>query len=87
MTNKDNAIRLLDAVKPRSLGSGIRTASLDQVAAQRSVSSDLASKEVMDKWIKESKEGNKGNHWISLVIALGVVGLAIALIKLKVIKL
>ncbi|MEO0338103.1 MAG: hypothetical protein AAF242_02710 [Bacteroidota bacterium] len=88
MTNKDNAIRTLDTFKARSLGSGIRTATLEQVAAQRTTS-DIVSQEQLNEWRKQAAEANPGktNYWIVLAIVFGTVSAAVLLVKYKVIKL
>ncbi|MEO0340743.1 MAG: hypothetical protein AAF242_16235 [Bacteroidota bacterium] len=88
-SNKDIAIRGLEVVKPRRLGGGIRTATLEQVASLNNMDNDIASKEQVESWVKESKKATKGNnaHWITLAIVIGVLGAGIALVKYKVIKL
>lgn len=88
MTNKDNAIRTLDAYKPRSLGGGIRTATLDQVAAQKTIT-DIVSQEQVREWRKQAAESNpsKTNYWIVGGIMVGVVAAAVLLIKYNIIKL
>lgn len=89
LSNKDRAIRGLEVVKPRKLGGGIRTATIEQVAGQNNMDNEIASKEQVQKWVKESKEAGKGRnrHWVTLAIVVSVVGVGIALVKYKVIKL
>jgi hypothetical protein len=88
MTNKDNAIRTLDAYKPRSLGGGIRTATLDQVAAQKTIT-DIVSQEQVREWRKQAAESNpsKPNYWIVGGMVVGVVAAAVLMIKYNIIKL
>lgn len=88
MTNKDNAIRDLDSYKPRSLGSGVRTATLDQMAVQN-MGRDIVSPEQVKQWRKEAAKAspNKPNYWIFGGIVVSIVATAILLLKYKIIKL
>ena len=86
MSNKDNAIRSLDQYKTRPQGGGIRTPSLAQVAAQKNttVRTDFILKNFSEQeWKRQSKK--QMTYTIGGVI--GVLVLAFALIKFKVIKL
>jgi hypothetical protein len=86
MTNKDNAIRSLDQYKPRSYGSGIRTASIEQIAAQKNgtVRPDFVLKNFSEEeWKKQSKQ----QMIYTIGGVAGILVLAFTLVKLKLIKL
>lgn len=87
MTNKDRAVQELDGYKPRAYGGGVRTASLDQVAAQNT-NTDMVTQEQMRRWRKQAAAAAPApNYWIVGGIAAGVVAAGFLLIKYKVIKL
>jgi hypothetical protein len=88
MTNKDNAIRDLESYKPRRLGSGVQTATLDQIALENT-GRDIVSPEQVKQWRKEAAKANpnKPNYWIFGGIVVSVVATAILLLKYKIIKL
>ena len=66
-SKKDRRIRGIEVVKPRKLGGRSRTATIEQVAGQNNMNNEIASKEQVQKWVKESKEAGKGKnrHWVT----------------------
>ena len=87
MTNKENAIQLLDGYKPRAYGGGVRTASLEQVATQKTTE-DMATRAQLRRWRRQSSQSAPApNYWIVGGIVVGVVATAIVLIRYKIIQL
>ena len=87
MTNKDRAIQSLDSFKPRSLGGGIRTASLESIAAQKNGTVMKFDPIVKNFSEEEWKKQSRKQLWLIGGLVTGLIVLTVVLLKLKVIKL